>query len=110
MKAKEKTFESIRKKAEILFNSPDWGLGLGYWGLGSYERVMVGLDCKVEGCETLGTGSEGIGGCGPWPKVGQKNVVVWEVEEGQKVEKGDMGYKDGKLVVVLVVVMVYMDD
>ena len=40
----------------------------------------------------------------------QKNVVVWMVEEGQKVEEGDMGYKDGKLVVVLVVVMVYMDD
>ena len=32
------------------------------------------------------------------------------VEEGLKVEEDDMGYKDGKLVVVLVVVMVYMDD
>ena len=37
-------------------------------------------------------------------------VVPYEVEEGQKVKEGDMGYKDGKLVVVLVVVMVYMDD
>ena len=42
----------------------------------------MGLDCKVEGCETLsggeamGTGIEGNGGCGPWTKVGQKIVVV----------------------------------
>ena len=70
----------------------------------------MGLDCKVEGCETLGTGSEGIGGCGLWPKVGQKKCGGVRGKEGQKVEEGDMGYKDGKLVMVLVVVMVHMDD
>ena len=40
--------------------------------------ITVGLDCKVEGCETLsvweamGTGIKGSDG-GPWPKVSQKN-------------------------------------
>ena len=49
---------------------------------------MVGLDCKVEGCETLGTGSEGIGGCGPWPKFGQKKCGGVRGRRGPKGKGG----------------------
>ena len=48
----------------------------------------MGLDCKVEGCETLGTGSEGIGGCGPWPKVGQKKCGGVRGRRGPKGKRG----------------------
>ena len=58
---------------------------------------MVGLDCKVKGCERLlgreamGIGIKECGGCGPWPKFDQRNCGGVKGRRGPKGRGGGYG-------------------